>query len=144
MCLNLAYGLAIRGIHVNVPPGFTTVFPYIFAMDASSYLVFLAQGLGGEIVNVESSPEGVVRNAHVRFGDTTIMVSEARGSFVPSRGSYYLYVDDADSAMARAVAAGARSLGPVGNRSYNDRQGGVADPSGNIWWLSQRLVPGPY
>jgi PhnB protein len=27
---------------------------------------------------------------------------------------------------------------------YNDRQGGVADPSGNIWWLSQRLVPGPY
>jgi len=25
-----------------------------------------------------------------------------------------------------------------------DRQGGVADPSGNIWWLSQRLVAGPY
>jgi len=129
---------------VNIPPGFTTVFPYIFAADANSYLTFLAQGLGGEILGVHASPEGVVRNAHVRFGDTTIMVSEARGNFEPSRGTYYLYVDDADTAMARAVAAGGRSLGPVANMPYNDRQGGVADPSGNIWWLSQRLVPGPY
>lgn len=129
---------------MHIPPGFTAVFPYIFATDAHKYLAFLSQGLGGEIISVETSPEGAVRNAHVRFGDTTLMVSEARGTFEPSRGTYYLYVEDADAAMARAVAAGGRSLGPVGNRPYNDRQGGVEDPSGNIWWLSQRLVPGPY
>lgn len=129
---------------MHIPPGFTTVFPYIFATDARSYLTFLVQGLGGEVLDVVASPEGVVRNAHVRFGDTTIMVSEARGTFEPSRGTYYLYVEDADAAMARAVAAGGRALGAVANMPYNDRQGGVADPSGNIWWLSQRLVPGPY
>jgi uncharacterized glyoxalase superfamily protein PhnB len=116
---------------VHIPPGFTTVFPYIFATDARSYLTFLAQGLGGEVLEVLASPEGTVRNAQVRFGNTTIMVSEARGSFPPSRGSFYLYVEDADAAMARAVAAGGRSLGPVADMSYNDRQGGVADPSGN-------------
>ena len=27
---------------------------------------------------------------------------------------------------------------------YGDRQGGIKDPCGNIWWLSQRLIPGPY
>jgi PhnB protein len=129
---------------VHIPPGFTTVFPYIFVTDARSYLTFLVQGLGGEVSDVVASPEGVVRNAHVRFGDTTIMVSEAQVSFGPSHGTYYLYVEDADAAMARAVAAGGRSLGAVANMPYNDRQGGVADPSGNIWWLSQRLVPGPY
>ncbi len=134
----------LEGIDVHIPPGFTTVFPYIFATDAQGYLTFLSQGLGGEVLNVYASPDGVVHNAHVRFGDTTIMVSEARGNFEPSRGTYYLYVDDADAAMARAVAAGGRSLGPVANMPYNDRQGGVADPSGNIWWLSQRLIPGPY
>jgi PhnB protein len=129
---------------VHIPPGFTTVFPYILVADARGYLAFLAEGLGGEVLDVLSSPDGVVRNAHVRFGDTTIIVSEARGSFEPSPGAFYLYVEDADAAMARAVAAGGRSLGPVANMPYNDRQGGVADPSGNIWWLSQRLVPGPY
>ncbi len=28
--------------------------------------------------------------------------------------------------------------------SYGDRQGGVRDAWGNIWWISQRLVDGPY
>jgi PhnB protein len=129
---------------VHIPPGFTTVFPYIFAANARNYLTFLVHGLGGETLHVLASPDGTVRNAHVRFGDTTIMVSEARDGFPPSRGTYYLYVEDADTAMARAVAAGGRSLGPVADMPYNDRQGGVVDPSGNCWWLSQRLVSGPY
>jgi uncharacterized glyoxalase superfamily protein PhnB len=129
---------------VHIPPGFTTVFPYIFAADARNYLTFRTQGLGGEIMHVLAAPDGTVRNAHVRFGDTTIMVSEARGSFEPARGTYYLYVEDADAAMGLAVAAGGRSLGPVADMPYNDRQGGVADSSGNLWWLSQRMVPGPY
>ena len=129
---------------MHIPPGFTTVFPYIFANDALKYLDFLVQGLGGELINIHSSPEGTVRNAHVRFNDTTIMVSEARGNFEPSRGTYYLYVADADAAMARAVTAGGRSLRLVSDMPYGDRQGGVEDPSGNIWWLSQRLRPGPY
>lgn len=127
-----------------IPPGFTTVFPYIFAENARAYLDFLCLGLGGKLLTLQTSPEGTVRNAHVRFGDTTIMVSEARGAFAPSRGTHYLYVEDADAAMARAVAAGGRSLGVVADMPYGDRQGGVEDPSGNVWWLSQRLAPGPY
>jgi PhnB protein len=27
---------------------------------------------------------------------------------------------------------------------YGDRQGGVRDPAGNIWWISQRIVRAPY
>ena len=127
-----------------IPPGFTTVFPYIFAENAHAYLDFLGAGLGGKVLSVQTAPEGTVRNAHVQFGDTTIMVSEARGVFPPSRGTYYLYVEDADAAMSRAVAAGGRSLGAVADMPYGDRQGGVEDPCGNFWWLSQRLAPGPY
>lgn len=129
---------------MHIPPGFTTVFPYIFATDASAYLDFLRDGLGGEILGVERSPDGVVRNAHIRFGDTTIMVSEAVPGIEASRATFYLYVEDADAAMKQAVAAGGKQRGAVADMPYGDRQGGVADPSGNIWWLSQRLVAGPY
>ena len=129
---------------MHIPPGFTTVFPYIFATDAAAYLDFLRDGLGGEILGVERSPDGVVRNAHIRFGDTTIMVSEAVPGMEASRATFYLYVEDADAAMKQAVAAGGRQRGAVADMPYGDRQGGVIDPSGNIWWLSQRLVAGPY
>jgi PhnB protein len=127
-----------------VPPGFTRVFPYIFAKDAHAYLDFLRDGLGGEIVGVQTSPEGLVRNAHVRFGDTTIMVSEATETREASRGTHYLYVSNADEAVARAVSRGAAQLGMVTDMAYGDRQAGVVDPAGNTWWISQRLGPGPY
>lgn len=129
---------------MHVPPGFTTLFPYLFVDGAHAYLDFLVRGLGGEIVGVHQTPDGVVRNAQLRFGDTIIMVSEAGEGREPTRGTYYLYVENADAAMARGVEAGGTMESEVGDRVYGDRQGGLRDPAGNIWWLSQRLAPGPY
>ncbi|MBL7439287.1 VOC family protein, partial [Escherichia coli] len=46
---------------MHVPPGFTTLFPYLFVDGARAYLDFLVRGLGGEIVGVHQTPDGVVR-----------------------------------------------------------------------------------
>lgn len=46
--------------------------------------------------------------------------------------------------MSRALSSGASLLMKVADMPYGDRQGGVTDPSGNIWWISQRLVEEPY
>ena len=127
-----------------IPPGFTRVFPYIFAADAGKYLTFLSEGLGGTIDSVHSTPDGKIRNAQVRFGDTTIMVSEANEQLGPMRSSYYIYVEDADAAMAQAVNAGGVQRGKIAEMPYGERQGGVIDPAGNIWWISQRLSAGAY
>ncbi|MDG2532253.1 VOC family protein [Sphingomonas sp. HITSZ_GF] len=129
---------------MHVPPGFTRLFPYLFVEGARAYLAFLVDGLGGEILGVHDRPDGLVANAQVRFGDTIIMVSEAGEGRTATRGTYYLYVEDADAAMARGLAAGGTMESEVGDRVYGDRQGGLRDPAGNIWWLSQRLAPGPY
>jgi PhnB protein len=48
------------------------------------------------------------------------------------------------AAMARAIAAGATKIMDIADMPYNDRQGGLKDPSGNLWWISERLVDGPY
>jgi uncharacterized glyoxalase superfamily protein PhnB len=129
---------------MEVPPGFTQLFPYVFADDALAYLGFLADGLGGEVLHAHESAPGMLANAHVRFGDTTIMVSEATPANPATSGTYYLYVADADAAMAQGVAAGGTQLNPVADQWYGDRQGGLKDRWGNIWWLSQRLVAGGY
>lgn len=129
---------------MNIPPGFTTVFPYIFAADPDGYLRFLEQGLGGDIQSVDRGPDGSLRNAQIRFGDTTIMVSDAKGWGESTRATYYLYVEDADAAMEKAVAAGGVMRSAVKTQPYGDRQGGVTDPSGNVWWLSQHMSAGAY
>jgi PhnB protein len=129
---------------MRVPPGFTRLFPYIFARGARRYLDFLRDGLGGEIVDALDRADGALANAQVRFGDTTLMVSEASADWPATCGTYYLYVDDAEAALTRAIAAGAVTVMPVADMPYGDRQGGAKDHQGNVWWLSQRLSDGPY
>lgn len=125
------------------PPGFTTLFPYFFVDDAPGFCAFLADGLDFEELHRHVEGDRIA-NAHLRNGDTTVMVSEAGRGFPAMPASYYLYVGNADAVMTRAVAAGATCIMDVADMPYGDRQGGVRDPWGNIWWLSQRMSEGSY
>ena len=129
---------------MHVPEGFALVTPYIFADDADSYAHFLVAAFGGREIGRSAMPDGRIANCQIRFETATIMVSEASEQFPASSAAFYLYVADADASMARALEAGAENIMDVGDMPYGDRQGGVRDPSGNIWWISQRLTARPY
>ena len=126
------------------PPGFNTVTPYFFVEDADRFLVFLVEGLGGTEVLRTVRPDGRIANAQVRIGNSTVMVSEADESYPPLRTACYLYVEDADAFMEQALRAGGTLEMAVADMPYGDRQGGVKDLHGNIWWISQRFVQAPY
>jgi PhnB protein len=127
-----------------IPPGFNSVTPYYFVANAESFVAFLIQGLGGEETCRTMRQDGQIANVQVRIGTSTVMVSEATQRYKPMTAAYYLYVEDADLSMKRALACGATLEMPVGDMPYGDRQGGVRDPHGNIWWISQRTVREPY
>ena len=126
-----------------IPPGFGTVAPYIFADDAERLVRFLVDGLGGE-ETCRTMRGDSIANCQVAIGTTTLMVSEASERFPTSRSSFYLYVENAEESMQRALDAGASLVMAVADMPYDDRQGGVSDPSGNLWWISQRLIEKPY
>ena len=128
---------------MTTPPGFATVTPYIFANDAPSFCQFLIDGLGAEELGRDLDGARIA-NAQFRLGNCMLMVSEAGRGFDPMPASYYLYVENADAAQQRAIAAGATEVSPVRDQSYGDRQGGIRDTHGNYWWISQRLVEGGY
>ncbi|TXI50090.1 MAG: VOC family protein [Lysobacter sp.] len=127
-----------------IPPGFHTVAPYFFVEDAEDFVAFLIAGLGGEEVCRTSRPDGKIANSQVRLGDSTVMVSEASPRYPAMASAFYLYVEDAHAALERALDAGASLEMAVADMPYGDRQGGVRDLRGNIWWISQRLVQAPY
>ena len=127
-----------------IPPGFGAVTPYFFVKDADAFVRFLVDGLGGIEIIRTLRADGRIANAQIRLNTSTVMVSEASEAYPPMAAAYYLYVENADAAMARALAHGATLDMPVGNMPYGDRQGGVRDPHGNLWWISERLVQAPY
>ncbi|MFZ6676099.1 VOC family protein [Undibacterium sp. Xuan67W] len=127
-----------------IPPDFGTVTPYFFVADADAFVHFLTQGLGGTETLRSLRPDGKIANAQIRLGTSTVMVSESSAKYPPMPGSFYLYVADADLSMQKALAHGATIEMEVQDMPYGDRQGGVRDTHGNIWWISQRLVHAPY
>jgi len=129
---------------MHVPPGFAVVTPYIFAAEADAYVKFLVAACGAVEIGRSTAPDGRIANCQLRFDTATIMVSEASEAFPASRAALYLYVAEADGAVAQAIAAGAEQIMDVDDMPYGDRQGGVRDPSGNIWWVSQWISPEPY
>lgn len=105
---------------------------------------FLAAAFGAHEIGRTTAPNGRIANCQLQFSTTTIMVSEASEPFPATRAAYYFYVADADAAMAKAEKAGAQKIMDVQDTPYGDRQGGVRDPVGNIWWVSQRMTAEPY
>ena len=127
-----------------VPTNFAVVTPYIVVDNADSYIQFLKDGLGGVELGRSTRPDGTITNCQVRFATSTIMIGDASPAFPATQAHLYFYVENADQAMQRAIQHGAVNIMDVSHKHYGDRQGGIKDPAGNIWWIAQRLVDGPY
>ncbi len=91
--------------------------------------------------------DGTLAHALMTIGPAMIMI-EGEWPGVASRapkpdGSspvvIYVYVEDVDKTVERAVAAGAKVLMPVENQFWGDRIGWVMDPSGHVWTIATRI-----
>lgn len=128
---------------MRIPEGFNTIAPYFFCDDPERFAQFLHDAFGG-VEQGRTMRGKTIANLRVRIGDSTLMISQASDHFPAMASAYYLYVEDADKTQAAALKAGASEIMPVADMDYGDRQGGVKDPFGNYWWVSQRLVDAPY
>jgi PhnB protein len=112
---------------------FGTVVPYAHPEGARNYIDFLKRAFGAEELAVFEQA-GRVMHAVVRIGDAVLEMGEpADRSGIPSNG-FFLFVEDVDTAYARALAAGATAIRPPDNIPYRLRSAIVRDPSGYLWW----------
>jgi PhnB protein len=126
-----------------IPDGHHTVAPYLAIKNAVSALEFYKKALGATETYKLILPDGRLGHAEIRLGDSLIMLSDefpefggkAPESLGGSPVSIHLYVEDVDTFVKRAVAAGARELKPVADQFYGDRSGQIEDPYGHLWWV---------
>lgn len=123
----------------GVPEGANTVSPYLIGQGIPRLIQFLKQAFGAVEVERFDLPDGSVMHAAVRLGDSVVMMGEGGGQWKPMPAALHLYVEDCDATYKRALEAGATSVREPADQFYGDRNAGVTDPSGNQWWISQRI-----
>lgn len=127
-----------------IPEGYATATPYLTIRNAAGAIEFYKRAFDAVEIMRMNSPDGKIGHAEIKIGSSMIMLSdefpemEARGpeAIGGTPVLIHLYVDDVDSVVERAVAAGARLLTPVEDQFYGDRAGKLADPFGHIWWVA--------
>ncbi len=118
------------------PPDHNTVSPYLVVHGVTGLLEFMRHAFDAQELHRTATPDGQVRHAEARIGDTVIMMGEATAEFPARPAMLHVYVADADAVYRRALEAGAASLRAPADQFYGDRTGGVQDAFGNQWWMA--------
>jgi PhnB protein len=122
-----------------IPDGYHAITPYLVAEGVPRLIDFLVKAFDAIEIHRLAGPDGAIGHAEYRIGDSALMLSEARGEWKPMPTSLYLYVSDTDATYRRAVEAGATSLMEPADQFYGDRNAGVKDPAGNLWWIATHI-----
>ena len=127
-----------------IPEGYHSVTPYLIFSGASDAIAFYKRALGAEEVMRMADPGGRIQHAEIKIGDSRIMLADEHPEIQAlspktvggSPVSIHLYVEDVDTAVEHAVAAGAKLIRPVADQFYGDRLGGIEDPFGYRWFIA--------
>jgi PhnB protein len=123
-----------------IPDGYHTVTPYLMLQDADKFVDFMARAFDAKVEEQLKRPDGKVGHTELRIGDSVIMLSEAVAPHEPSSVMLHLYVEDADAAFERAVAAGASVVSRPADQFYGDHAGCVKEPTGhNTLWIATHV-----
>ncbi|MFD5338211.1 VOC family protein [Streptomyces hawaiiensis] len=122
-----------------IPDGYHTVTPWIISRDTARLIDYLKEAFDAEEIARVVGEDGRIGHAEVRIGDSVVMPFDAPSDWPLTPAFLRLYVEDADAAHRRAVAAGGTSVTEVTHLFFGDRIGRVRDPLGNLWWLQTRV-----
>jgi PhnB protein len=131
----------------GIPDGASVIIPRLVCRDPAAAIDFCANTFGAVERVRRPGPDGTVVHALMTIGPAMIMI-EGEWPTLTSRapkpdGSspvvMYVYVEDVDQTVERAITGGARVLIPVQNQFWGDRTAWIMDPSGHVWTIATRV-----
>ena len=127
-----------------IPEGYHNVTPYLCVKGGADAIEFYKKAFGATEVMRMGGPDGKIGHAELQVGDSRVMLADEypeMGFLSPKTVGgapvmMHLYVEDVDSTVSKATAAGARVTRPVADQFYGDRAGQIEDPFGHKWYVS--------
>src|SRR3989442_7452546 len=131
-----------------IPEGYHSVTPYLVQRDTKRALEFYKKAFGAETRMSMPGPGGRIMHAEIKIGDSMVFMADEfpeKAPYVKSQqfagvvtGSAFLYVQDVDAVVKKAVDAGAKVIMPVADMFWGDRYGKGVDPFGHHWGVATR------
>ena len=122
--------------------------PMLVCRDAAAEVAFCVAAFGAVELSCRKADDGSVIHATLMIHQSLVMVHDVSphlASLAPAMdGSCpvvtYLYGDEVDSVIEKAVSLGAKVLMPPADQAWGDRVGRIIDPSGHVWNIAARIA----
>jgi PhnB protein len=132
-----------------IPDSYRRITPCLIVDGAAKALDFYGQVFGATERMRFPGPGGTVAHAEIEIGDSVLIVEDASphmGTAAPPVGGLagtpvfqFIYVEDVDATIARAVELGATLKREPVDQFYGDRDGFVIDPFGHGWTIASHV-----
>jgi PhnB protein len=132
-----------------IPDAYRRVTPCLVVQGAAKALDFYAQVFGASERMRSPGPQGTIAHAEIEIGDSVVIVEDEdphRGTAAPPAGGLpgtpvfqFIYVEDVDAVVARAVDLGAMLKRAPETQFYGDRDGFIIDPFGHAWTIATHV-----
>lgn len=123
------------------------IVPMLVCREVGAEVAFCQAAFGAEVLSQRNGTSGTILHATLLVNGSLVMLHDV-SSHLSSRapepdGSspvvIYLYGEEVDPVIERAVAAGATVLMAAQDQSWGDRVGRVVDPQGHVWNIACRI-----
>src|SRR5687768_355784 len=132
-----------------IPSTYRRVTPCLVVDGAAKALEFYAAVFGATERMRFPAPDGGIAHAEIQIGDSVLIVDDAdpdRGTQAPPPGGLpgtpvfqFIYVEDVDAVVARAVELGATLQRAPEDQFYGDRDAFIVDPFGHGWTVATHV-----
>ena len=134
-----------------IPENYHALTPSLAVENAAQAIEFYKRAFGAKERGRMPGPGGMIAHAELEIGDSLVMLSDALPQSTtrpPSElsgtsASIFMYVDDVDAVVKRAVDAGATIEMEVADQFWGDRFGSVQDPFGHLWSIATHVEDVP-
>jgi PhnB protein len=130
-----------------IPEGYSTISPYLAVDDAAEAIEYYKKAFGAEETVRMEAPGGKIGHAELKIGDSHVMLSDPfpQASTTPPKelggtsASIFMYVEDVDAVVQKAVNSGATVTMEVEDQFWGDRFGSITDPFGHNWSIATHV-----
>ena len=134
-----------------IPEGYHTLTTYLSVDNASEAIEWYKGAFGAKERVRMDGPEGTIGHAELQIGDSLIMLADPfpQSQTRPptelggTTAGVFMYVEDVDSVVQKAVDAGAITTMEVADQFWGDRFGSVKDPFGHSWSIATHVEDVP-
>lgn len=121
---------------MNIPQGHQRIMPYLMIQDASKFIDFTQKVFAASLsFKRMRKDEKTIMHAEIMIGESAIMFAETTDQWSKATANLFVYVENADDTFHKALEADATEVLALRDQDYG-RSGGVADPFGNVWWIT--------